>query len=947
MALPEVLDDIDQSIGINCHRLNGVDQCKTILTSHHKFKILTLNIRSLQRNFDAFAVTLKCINVDSVKENYNTFVTEPPIDDANCLSIKISDEIMLLGIYRSPSFTNIDRFVNSMDNTLSQIKPKLHIVLAGDLNIDLLNSSDRNQSQYTCLLSSHGLLPAITKPTRNDSCIDHIFIKYNNTSVGAVCPCSVTDHDIAMAVRTPNKVWKRNGFVEKIYYEQAAKELRSADWSTVTGTSDVNTAAANFDRLISRVIKNNTHTAKISRSKFAIKPWITPGLIRCMRHRDKLHTQVRASPHDPMLRLTYTRYRNFFDNLLYNLKNEYQRNQLSINTNNPLKLWKSIKTICQNPKPKNDADELLNVSGKSKLECLNNCNQFFATNGKKLADSILTNLSETQTSLAAKYKPPRMAANSFYMHPTNVDEVGKIISNLKHDSAPGPDGVKPLLVKEIKDVILEPLTYLCNLSLESGCFPDCWKVASVSPIYKSGPKSSPSNFRPISLLSVFTKILEKLVNIRLSKYIEKNHLISSCQFGFRTGKSTEDAAVLLCDLISGHMDRGVKCVGLFLDLAKAFDTVSGTLLLKKLECIGVRGLALNWFTSYLTGRFQKVKIGNDSSDLLPVLLGVPQGSILGPTLFTLYINDIFDISIPNTELVCYADDTAIIVHGKTWEETYSRAESGLAVVAAWLNGNLLTLNINKTHYVAFSKTLASSPPVDRKIKFHRCLSNPASSPFSSATLCSCQEIARCECFKYLGLLIDQHLSFKQHISSLSARVKKLIYVMKRLRDCATQDVLRLVYLALCQSILQYGVAVWGSAGKSYLIAAERAQRAVIKVMYKKRYRFPTDRLYSETKLLRVRQLFIVKAVTRTHASILNSAGYEEMLRKRNFRAPLPPLRSAMARKSPAFAHPYTYNNICRSLDIKTLSVYRAKKVVLKWLYSLSYHETEKLITKTA
>jgi hypothetical protein len=198
--------------------------------------------------------------------------------------------------------------------------------------------------------------------------------------------------------------------------------------------------------------------------------------------------------------------------------------------------------------------------------------------------------------------------------------------------------------------------------------------------------------------------------------------------------------------------------------------------------------------------------------------------------------------------------------------------------------------------------------------------------------------------KYLGLLIDEHLSFKKHMSLLASRVRKLIYVMKRLRDCAASEVLRLVYHALCQSVLQYGVAVWGSAAKSYILEVERAQRAVIKVMLRKPFRYPTDTLYRECKVLRVRQLYILKAITRTHDCLLNSGHYAVITNRRIYKAPLPPLKSALARKSPAYSHPHTYNNICAYLNLKKLSTPQAGKKVKKWLLSLSYGETESLVT---
>lgn len=220
-------------------------------------------------------------------------------------------------------------------------------------------------------------------------------------------------------------------------------------------------------------------------------------------------------------------------------------------------------------------------------------------------------------------------------------------------------------------------------------------MAAVIPIYKNGAKDDPCNYRPISLLGGYSKLLERVVNKRLTKYLEKNSLLSDRQFGFRQGKSTEDAVTLLTDMVVTHLDQGRSCVGVFLDLAKAFDTVSIPILLRKLSALGIRGLSLNWFSSYLSGRKQCVQIGNQSSDLRSVVFGVPQGSILGPSLFISYIHDIMSIKLENIAIVCYAVDTAILFYGISWHDVYLSVVTGLHKLQKWLNNNILRLKPQK------------------------------------------------------------------------------------------------------------------------------------------------------------------------------------------------------------------------------------------------------------
>lgn len=197
--------------------------------------------------------------------------------------------------------------------------------------------------------------------------------------------------------------------------------------------------------------------------------------------------------------------------------------------------------------------------------------------------------------------------------------------------------------------------------------------------------------------------------------------------------------------------------------------------------------------------------------------------------------------------------------------------------------------------------------------------------------------------KYLGIIIDENLSYKDHINDLSSRVRKLIFIMKKLRDCTPPDTLRLVYLGLCQSIMQYCISVWGSAGKTTFMSLERAQRALIKVMLRKPFRFPTNTLYDDFKVLRMRQLFVLNATIKAHRSFLNRPDYTSLLTRRVFRLPVPRATSLLSRRSPNFAHTNTYNKVCKQIEIKVCNVLDCKKKVKEWLQTLSYELTENLI----
>lgn len=977
-----VLQDIDSS-EINCHKTEFPEDCNSILSSISmpNIKFLSLNIRSLQRNFNSFLVVLSRLKIEFdviiltecwihdnsvicqidgytsfrtntfinqsggvvayVKNTLSATVTEPDIIEANCLSISIKNQFSIFGIYRSPSFNDPSHFLNSLEVVIKGVKYSPCKIVTGDININIANENpDSSTIDYLCLAAELGLVSAINKPTRKDACLDHILVSEKNQVISVVCSCDITDHSMVMAtvaLNLPKKTFPK--FITKINYPAVIADLGAVDWSNVTSEINLNKAIDNFTVVFEQTIQKHTRKTRFKRTKHNIAPWMTPGLIRCSIHRDRLHADANKNPNNETAQKTYRRYRNFYIELLHRIKSQFEQKELLDNNTSPKQLWKSIRKITHTQDKPSPSTELTKIKS-SISESLDHCNEFFANVGQTLANNILNKLHVTQECLATKTQTAKSPVNSFFLNPTDESEIDEIISNLKVNTAPGSDSVKCGLIKTVKNAILTPLAHLCNLSMSVGIFPDRWKEATVVPIYKSGDKDNPGNYRPISLLSCFSKILEKLVNRRLIKFLENNNLLSDRQFGFRRGKSTENAVTLLSDIVTDHLDNGRACVGVFLDLAKAFDTVSPKILLSKLEKNGIRGLALKWFHSYLENRRQRIKIDDQLSNHSFVNFGVPQGSILGPTLFILYLNDIGNLNIANADIICYADDTAIIFQNQSWATVFKTVETGMSTISKWLNNNLLTLNATKTKYLCFHKTNASKPdPTNDSVTVHSCF------PLSGVipTDCNCDSITRAKHIKYLGITIDEKFTFLNHIQVTATRVRKLIYPMKLLRNAANRTLLRTVYLSICQPVMTYCISVWGGAAITKMIILERAQRSLLKTIYGKSKRFPTKDLYTECKLLSLRKLYISKIILSTHKEVLNSPIYQNLLKARNFKIPVPRVKTSFANKLGKFIHPFIYNRISKSLNIKENSVREVRIKLDDWLQSVSYSDIENIL----
>lgn len=395
----------------------------------------------------------------------------------------------------------------------------------------------------------------------------------------------------------------------------------------------------------------------------------------------------------------------------------------------------------------------------------------------------------------------------------------------------------------------------------------------------------------------------------------------------------------LTGLIKDYLDRGERCIGVFLDLQKAFDTVSIPILLARLENTGIRGVALEWFTSYLTDREQRTRVGELESDAGYSRFGLPQGSTLGPTLFIIYVNELCKIALPGMDLLMFADDTVLLFHDKTWQSAATLAENGLSKVTGWLEDNLLSLHIGKTKYICFTKTITTSPDTDFHLTIH---TYPCNRRADKSEACSCEQVARTDNIKYLGVTVDSNLSWKCHIANLSTRVRKLIYVFKNLRTIASNKLLIQTYKALCECIINYCICVWGNAAKTHLIDVERAQRAVLKVLLYLPHRHPTTDVYERAKVLSVRKVFIMKVLTRYHSKIVPSLATS---RKRVDRCPVPRARSRMARKHFDVVAPLLYNKLNKiyKRNIKTYSNKEVKKHILTWLNDLNYSDVEDML----
>ena len=330
----------------------------------------------------------------------------------------------------------------------------------------------------------------------------------------------------------------------------------------------------------------------------------------------------------------------------------------------------------------------------------------------------------------------------------------------------------------------------------------------LTPCHKKGSTKDVNNYRPISLLSVFSKIMEKLMVCRLNDFLELHSIIYPNQFGFRSGCSTTHSLISITETINKTIEDKKYGCGVFIDLKKAFDTVNHKILLQKLEHYGIRDMALAWFESYLNGRKQYVSLNGCDSGIKDISCGVPQGSVLGPLLFLLYINDLPNIS-EKLKFFLFADDTNIYLEDVNLRNLEKCMNDELKKLYEWLCINRLSLNISKTNFIIFHAINKPKSPV--------------------TILINKKAIDEAEYIKYLGILIDSRLTFRQHIDELAKKVSRGIGMLYKLRPFVTTKILTSVYYAIIYPFLLYGITVWGVASKTLLTSIHILQKKFVRM----------------------------------------------------------------------------------------------------------------------
>lgn len=775
-------------------------------------------------------------------------------NDFECLTIEVSNKDMkflLICAYRSPS-GDFDSFINVLDEVLSNANKRREYksFLIGDLNVNLLNPSSQKCIRYLTCVFSNGFLPIISRATHfagvNPTCIDHILCnELSEVSSSGIFKEKTSHHfpvfvemdfEIECGRKLSNKPKLRiNEFTLSNFctdLEEIDKSLNFNNSAEICFSDFYNQFKLSYDKwFIAQTL--NTKSKKFVTLR---KEWITIGLAKSCDIRTELYevwteSRTKANWND------YLNYSKRLDPMIDKVKFDFFCKRLDENKHDLKKTWSLMNSIMGRKRQ----NRLLTFPEE---DAAHNFNKYFISVADNLVkksysdtipdNSFMTHLCKSKGYEGNDFNPLENCTFEPY-------EINKLISELNNSKS---TYFSPRILKSVSLKLSHVLSKLFNKCVSDGYFPSQLKIAKIIPLFKNkGNVSDMCNYRPISMLSVFSKLFEKLIHRVIVDFLETNELLNESQYGFRKKRSTLHALLNATENIYQACDTKLHTLGIFVDFSRAFDTVNHAILLKKLSYYGIKGQFLELLTSYLSGRTQYVSYGGRESTLLNILSGVPQGSVLGPLLFIIFVNDI--VNITNVaKFVLFADDLNLFVIHTCRESLYKIANQILQELFKYCFSNRLILNYDKCCYMEFGTRSESQQKNDYFLGIYN------------------NRFAQVERCKFLGVIINDQLNWDDQIKHVIMQVSKSCGTLYRVRLQVPRKILKLIYMALVQPYLNYCISLWGysttsSSMKSLFILQKKCIRIVTGKTSKENGMFKhTKPLFQSLNILTVFNLYV-------------------------------------------------------------------------------------------
>ena len=835
------------------------------------------------------------------------------------VQIETSNPFMLGLIYRASYTTLIkeEQGQSSLEKMLEEASLiTRNIITIGDFNCDTsaiqkTDETKRLQDMYEV----HNMKQLINAPTRitddQKSTIDHIWCNPKNKLVNTTgTMIGISDHLGTFAKLNTKRVEKQPNTIKFRSYKNYNAEKFKEDLNEKLDNSEVqskinegklNEALEELSAILVGEANKHAPMKEIKQTKDKpYIPWMTQEIKKDREHKNNLikmnYLQPRESDKHEIRRL-----KNKLNHEKRKQKRAYYKKKLADYKGNPKNTWKIFKELLNQQEIQESVEPDIMTEEKA-----NRFNNYFATIG-----------TEIKNKLGVKDTPVSYR-KGFSFSEVSEETVGTLINKIRIDVATGADGISARILKDSKDVILHVLTKMVNLSFRTNTFPESMKAAIIKCLHKKDSTEEPSNYRPISILPIISKIFERAAVDQVAQFLESNHLISRNQHAYRKGHSTVTSLFEVTSYIYQEMDKGQRVGMASLDLSKAFDSISHTHLLQKLTNIGLGEDVVKWMKSYLTNRRQKTKFSSTISEIEIVKSGVPQGSILGPILFIIFTNDLVTAFNDQALVVSYADDTQLLVAGKTLQEVKEKLEMIIKIAQKWYKNNSLMSNPTKTEIIIFRTAKAKKEAITIKVEENG----------------KEVDLKPVEFLKVLGVRIDESLSFSKQIKHIKGKATAATKNLYRIKDLLPIQHKKILYDSLIASQFNYADVIWGGCTKKDKVKLQTTQNFAMRTIIGSERRSSAKEALRKLKYLNIegkRQVhegvFAHKAINGSHPAAICSH-YTDQMSKCNTRSAAkqvlnnPKHKTALFERSPLYRTIQTWNTIPQEIKKKPATSFK-------------------------
>ena len=806
-------------------------------------------------------------HVSNINHSFENF------DENDVINVKLElnkENLFFIFAYRQPK-TDLRKFIKGLREKLHALEKEENVIWLGDINIDILESNVKNtekvkkttyrtcKDQYENLLAKSGFEKKINSITREEikqnkitkSCIDHLYIKTKKLKTkGIVINEKIADHYITCAVIVHEPTCVTHAKYEKSELKirnekNIIKELGKIDWSILDSYDNSDQMYDKITDIIKKVYLENTKIKTIANNQRnddkACRPkkkWITSKNIEEINLKNKLWTKVkkyynRHSTHNTEILQQYNALKNKIRRDLEVNKQNYYKEKIEKNKD----MWGMINKLTKPKKISIDETIKKNFKNKTIWEIRNNFNRNFTDLTNRLKNKY-----RRKGKIKEKSRSEKNMRNENECVKATTQDFTKIIQNMKNSDSEGIDELCLKFFKHEPRNTAEMLMKLANCIMDTKVWPQNMKIQVVRPIYKKGKKNDLDNYRPISILPVINKMIEKFFVDQLQSFLDKWDIIIKEQFGFQKGKGTVEAIKEINEKISSALNNGKHVGAIFIDLQKAFDTINRKKLIEKLERNGLGKGFCGVLKSYLENRKSCIRLDNDYSDMTTTTYGVPQGSILGPILFLIYMNDINLKKKLN--LILFADDIMSLEIENTFDELNSKLQRSLNLIQDWCQTNELYISEEKTKFIIFNNKLDIQP----KLFLHKEKCN------RKTCKSACNEIIRVKQIKYLGIEIDEKWSFQNHVEGICKKLRQIMPKLYFIKKFLNLENKKIVYDSWIKSYILYGIEVYGWAKQKELDRLQKVQNKLVKILFGNKFCNSATEIYKRTGILKAKQL---------------------------------------------------------------------------------------------